>query len=36
MALGIGLGRAFPDLGARLDTVKLDTLRRFDDPEVAR
>jgi ACR3 family arsenite transporter len=26
MALGIGLGRAFPDLGARLDTVKLDTV----------
>jgi ACR3 family arsenite transporter len=26
MALGIGLGWAFPDLGARLDTVKLDTV----------
>ncbi|NOJ81609.1 ACR3 family arsenite efflux transporter [Myxococcus xanthus] len=26
MGLGIGLGRAFPDLGARLDTVKLDTV----------
>ncbi len=26
MALGIGLGRAFPDLGVRLDTVKLDTV----------
>jgi arsenite transporter len=26
MALGIGLGRAFPDLGTRLDTVKLDTV----------
>ena len=26
MALGIGLGRAFPDLGAQLDTVKLDTV----------
>lgn len=26
MALGIVLGRAFPDLGARLDTVKLDTV----------
>ncbi|HSP80324.1 MAG TPA: ACR3 family arsenite efflux transporter [Myxococcaceae bacterium] len=26
MALGIGLGKAFPDLGARLDTVKLDTV----------
>ena len=26
MALGIGLGRMFPDLGAQLDTVKLDTV----------
>ncbi|AEI67911.1 ACR3 family arsenite efflux transporter [Corallococcus macrosporus] len=26
MGLGIGLGRAFPDLGAKLDTVKLDTV----------
>ncbi|NTX05929.1 ACR3 family arsenite efflux transporter [Myxococcus sp. CA040A] len=26
MVLGIGLGRAFPDLGTRLDTVKLDTV----------
>jgi arsenite transporter len=26
MGLGIGLGRAFPDIGARLDTVKLDTV----------
>lgn len=26
MGLGIGLGWAFPDLGARLDTVKLDTV----------
>jgi arsenite transporter len=26
MGLGIGLGKAFPDLGARLDTVKLDTV----------
>ncbi|MBZ4329674.1 MULTISPECIES: ACR3 family arsenite efflux transporter [Myxococcaceae] len=26
MGLGIGLGRAFPDLGARLDTVRLDTV----------
>ncbi|GMU11090.1 MULTISPECIES: ACR3 family arsenite efflux transporter [Corallococcus] len=26
MGLGIGLGRAFPDLGSRLDTVKLDTV----------
>ncbi len=26
MALGIGLGRVFPDLGAQLDTVKLDTV----------
>ena len=26
MALGIGLGRAFPTLGARLDTVTLDTV----------
>jgi ACR3 family arsenite transporter len=26
MATGIGLGRAFPDIGARLDTVKLDTV----------
>jgi arsenite transporter len=26
MGLGLGLGRAFPNLGARLDTVKLDTV----------
>jgi ACR3 family arsenite transporter len=26
MVLGIGLGRAFPNLGAQLDTVKLDTV----------
>jgi ACR3 family arsenite transporter len=26
MGLGIGLGRTFPDLGARLDTVKVDTV----------
>lgn len=26
MGLGLGLGRAFPSLGARLDTVKLDTV----------
>jgi ACR3 family arsenite transporter len=26
MGLGIGLGRAFPDLGTRLDTVRLDTV----------
>lgn len=26
MALGIGLGRAFPDMDTRLDTVKLDTV----------
>ncbi|WNG39186.1 ACR3 family arsenite efflux transporter [Archangium minus] len=26
MGLGIGLGRAFPDIGARLDMVKLDTV----------